>query len=87
MVCYYAGTMARRKVQLYLTEEQYRFVKQRAGERGSIAQVVRDLIEAAGRPEDPKADPFYEHLLAPKTGSGKRYEAESAKRDLYRRPR
>jgi hypothetical protein len=79
--------MAQRKVQLYLTEEQYRLVKQRAGERGSIAQVVRDLIDAAGRPGDPKEDPFYRHLMGKRKGSGGPYSAERAKRDLYRRPR
>ena len=79
--------MANRKVQLYLTEEQYRLVKQRAGERGSIAQVVRDLIDAAGRPDDPTRDPFYRHVMSEKPGSGRRYTAEGAKRDLYRRAR
>jgi hypothetical protein len=79
--------MANRKVQLYLTEEQYRLVKQRAGERGSIAQVVRDLIDAAGRPDDVAADPFYRHVMTRRTGSGTRYNAERAKRGLYRRPR
>lgn len=79
--------MATRKVQLYLSEEQYRFIKQRAGERGSLAAVVRELIDAAGRPQEPTADPFYRHLLSPKPGSGRRYAAEQAKRDLYRRGR
>lgn len=79
--------MATRKVQLYLSEEQYRFLKQRAGERGSLAAVVRELIDAAGRPEDPTADPFFRHLVAPKAGSGRRYAAEQAKRELYRRGR
>ncbi|MDQ3991964.1 MAG: hypothetical protein M3245_06635 [Actinomycetota bacterium] len=78
--------MADRKVQLYLTEEQYRFVKQRAAERGSIAQVVRDLIDEAGRPNDPRSDPFYQHLIETKKGSGRSYDAESAKRELYGRP-
>jgi hypothetical protein len=79
--------MANRKVQLYLTEEQYLLVKQRAGDRGSIAQVVRDLIDASGRPGDPKKDPFYRHLTSRKSGSGRAYAAERAKRDLYRQPR
>lgn len=76
-----------RKVQLYVTEEQYRLLKQRASRRGSIAQVVRDLIEASVGPADPKADPFYRYLLGEKEGSGRPYRAERAKRDLYRRAR
>lgn len=76
-----------RKVQLYLTEEQYRLLKQRAGERGSIAQAVRELIDEAGRPADPTSDPFYRYLMARRKGRGPRYSAERAKRDLYRRPR
>jgi len=79
--------MADRKVQLYLSEEQYRFLKQRAAERGSIAQVVRDLIEGALGPEDVAEDPFYRHIVRPKAGSGSPYEAETAKRELYERPR
>lgn len=79
--------MATRKLQLYLTEEQYRFVKQQAGDRGSMAKVVRDLIDAAGRPEDPKADPFYRHVVKEKPGSGRSYRAEQAKRELYRKTR
>lgn len=74
-----------RKLQLYVTDEQYRFVKQRAGE-GSMAQVVRDLIDAAALPEDPRQDPFYRHLAAEGEGSGTAYDADDAKRDLYRRP-
>lgn len=79
--------MAKRKVQLYLTEEQYRFVKQRAGTSGSIAQVVRDLIDEAGRPSDPTRDPFYRHLMSDGPGSGRSYAAEDAKRELYERAR
>lgn len=79
--------MALRKLQLYVTEEQYRLLKQRAEGRGSIARVVRELIEGAGALTDPTRDPFYRHLMSPKRGSGRRYSAERAKRDLYRRPR
>lgn len=79
--------MAMRKVQLYLTEAQYRLLKQRAGERGSIAQVVRELIDAAGRPSDYRADPFYRRVVGNKEPSGDTTSAEQAKRDLYRKPR
>lgn len=77
-----------RRVQLYLTEEQYRLLKRRAGESGSIAAVVRDLIDASTDPGDAERDPFYRHLLAEKPeGRGERYTAEEAKRELYREPR
>lgn len=76
-----------RKVQVYLTEEQYRLLRQRAGERGSIAQVVRDLVDGSAAPAEPDADPFFRHVFRPKNGSGRPYSAEKAKRDLYRRPR
>lgn len=77
--------MAMRKVQLYLTEDQYRFVKQRAGTSGSIAAVVRELIDEAGRPRDYSNDPFFRHVTDSKEGSGRSYSAELAKRQLHRR--
>ena len=77
----------KRKLQLYLTEEQYQLLKQRAATRGSIAQVVRDLIDDSGGPRDAGRDPFYRHLMRPGRGGGKRYSAEEAKRELYDRPR
>lgn len=74
-----------RKVQLYLTEAQYRLLKQRAGKSGSIAQVVRDLVDDIGRPNDPSEDSFIKHLMEAKRSSGDRTPAQEAKRDLYRR--
>jgi hypothetical protein len=79
--------MAMRKVQLYLTEAQYRLLKQRAGKTGSIAQVVRDLVDGTGRPDDPQEDPFFKHVMAPKPASGDATPAGEAKRDLYNRQR
>jgi len=79
--------MAMRKVQLYLTDEQYRILKQRAGDRGSLAQVVREMIDTSTRPEEPKEDLFYRHLMSKKDGAGASFNAEQAKRDLYKRPR
>lgn len=52
-----------------------------------MAAAVRELIDAAGRPAAPNADPFYRHITAKKEGSGRRYDAQRAKRDLYRRTR
>jgi hypothetical protein len=77
----------RRKVQLYLTQEQYLLLKQRAGEGGSIAQVVRDLIDTSSMPADPSNDPFYAHVVGRRGGSGRSYDAESAKRELRKQKR
>lgn len=76
-----------RKLQLYVTEEQYRLLKNRAGEGRSIAAVVRELIDRSTAPSDPESDSFYEHVLADRPGSPRRYDAERAKRDLYRTKR
>lgn len=76
-----------RKLQLYITEEQYRLLKQRAGELRSIAQVVRELIDKAETPNDPTEDPFYRHVSSRRTGSGRSYRAAEAKKELYERPR
>lgn len=78
--------MSNRKVQIYLTEDQYRLLKQRAGQHGSIAQAVRDLIDRSTRPDDLESDPFYRHLISQKKGSGSRYSAEEAKKRLHRNP-
>jgi hypothetical protein len=79
--------MKMRKLQLYVTRQQYRLLKQRAAKRGTIAQVLRDLIDALGAPTDPALDPFYQHLMAEKEGSEIAYSAEDAKRELYRSTR
>lgn len=76
-----------RKVQLYLSEEQYRLLKQRAGNEGSIAQVVRNLIDESTVPEDPVSDPFYRHVVSRKKRGGRPFDAGQAKRDLYQGPR
>ncbi len=53
------------RTQLYLDEDQYRWLKQRAGRKGSIAGVVRGLIDGARllRP-DLAEDPFIQFLAA-----------------------
>ena len=79
--------MAMRKIQLYLTEQQYQVLKQRAGDSGSIAGAVRDLVDASGAPADPHADPFFQFLTREKKPSGRAYNAGDAKRELYKRPR
>lgn len=73
------------RTQLYLDDGQYRWLKQRAGGTGSIAAVVRDLIDAErARLADPAADPLLRYLAEEAPGKG---EAGSSvgtlDRDLY----
>ncbi len=79
--------MATRKLQVYLTESEYRFLKHEAGPDGSMAAVIRRLIDEAGMPTPHGDDPFYRHITQSRPGSGDEYDAEEAKRALYGRPR
>jgi hypothetical protein len=61
----------RHRTQLYLDEGQYRWLKQRAGEAGSIAAVVRGLIDAErARGLDPAVDPLLSYLVDEAPGEG-----------------
>jgi hypothetical protein len=73
------------RTQLYLDEAQYRWLQQRAGEAGSIAAVVRDLIDAERRRRlDPAADPLLSYLLDEPAGQGQSGSSVSTlDRDLY----
>ena len=52
------------RTQLFLTDEQYRWLKVKAGSAGSIAQVVRDWIDAELQPgPDLRDDPAISYLL------------------------
>lgn len=75
----------RHRTQLYLDEGQYRWLKQRAGEAGSIAAVVRDLIDAErSRGLDPTADPLLRYLVDEAPGRGREETSVSTlDRDLY----
>jgi hypothetical protein len=75
----------RHRTQLYLDEGQYRWLKQRAGDTGSIAAVVRDLIDAERvRGVDPSADPFLSYLVDEVPGKGREgTSVSSLDRDLY----
>jgi hypothetical protein len=60
------------RTQLYLDEGQYRWLRQRAGKAGSIAAVVRELIDAErARLADPAADPLLRFLVAESPGRGR----------------
>jgi hypothetical protein len=75
----------RHRTQLYLDEGQYRWLKQRAGDAGSIAAVVRELIDAErARGVDPSADPLLSYLVDETPGKGREgTSVSSLDRDLY----
>lgn len=75
----------RHRTQLYLDEGQYRWLKQRAGEAGSIAAVVRELIDGErSRGLDPSADPLLSYLVDEAPGKGRAgTSVSSLDRDLY----
>jgi hypothetical protein len=55
-----------RRTQVYLREQEYQYLKQRAAKEGSIAGVIRSLIdEKLKAPADYKNDPFYKWLTSP----------------------
>jgi hypothetical protein len=54
----------RHRMQLYLNDGQYHWLKQRASKGGSIASVVRELIDAARScVPDPVSDSLISYLL------------------------
>jgi len=82
--CMLYSVMAHR-TQLYLEEDQYRWLRQRAGERGSVAGVVRELIDAArARRPNVASDPLIRYLVeeTPREG-GRASTVEDLDRDLY----
>ena len=75
-----------RRTQLYLEEAQYRWLKAQAGRRGSIAEVVRRLIDAArSHEDDASTDPLIRHLLADTPRKRKRSTVQTLDDDLYGR--
>ncbi len=75
----------RHRTQLYLDEGQYRWLKQRAGEAGSIAAAVRELIDAERvRGANPAADPLLSFLVEEAPGRGREGTSVSTlDRDIY----
>jgi hypothetical protein len=73
------------RTQLYLDDGQYRWLKQQARGGGSIAGVVRELIDAARsrRPRQTR-DPLIRYLLdEPSTEGAGESSVETLDRDLY----
>lgn len=77
----------RHRTQLYLDEGQYRWLKQRAGEAGSIAAAVRELIDAErARGLDPAVDPLLSYLVDEAPGEGReRTSVGTLDLDIYGR--
>ncbi len=75
------------RTQLYLDEGQYRWLQQRAGEAGSIAAVVRELIDAERvRGVSPTADPLLSYLVDEAPGKGREGTSVSTlDHDIYGR--
>lgn len=74
-----------RRTQLYLDEGQYRWLRQRSGRGGSIAAVVRELIDAAraaeaGAGED---DPLVAYLLSEPADGHAASSVTQLDEDLY----
>jgi hypothetical protein len=83
----YAVNMPEHRTQLYLDEAQYRWLKRRAEDAGSIAAVVRQLIDSArGGSGTASDDPFLRYLLVEPPGRGAPgTTVESLDDDLYSR--
>ncbi len=75
------------RTQLYLDDAQYRWLREQAGRSGSIAAVVRDLIDAERtRRLDPAGDPLLRYLVEEAPARGRENTSVSSlDRDLYGR--
>jgi hypothetical protein len=73
------------RTQLYLDEGQYRWLQQRAGKVGSIAAVVRELIDAErARLTDPAGDSLLRFLVDESPGRGRKgTSVTTLDNDLY----
>ena len=73
------------RTQLYLDDAQYRWLRQRAGKSGSIAAVVRELIDAErSRRANPATDPLLSYLVADAPAAGREpTSVTTLDRDLY----
>jgi hypothetical protein len=73
------------RTQLYLDDAQYRWLKQQAHQGGSIAGVVRDLIDTArSRRPSSARDPLIRYLMDESpAGDPGDSTVETLDRDLY----
>jgi hypothetical protein len=75
----------RHRTQLFLTDEQYRWLKVKAGDSGSIAAVVRDWIDSNVEPgPDQRDDPFIRWMLEePGFSNGIPSSVETIDEEIY----
>ena len=73
------------RTQLYLDEGQHRWLRQQAGKSGSIAAVVRELIDSArSQQSDAAADPLLSYLVAERSSKGgAKTSVATLDQDLY----
>jgi hypothetical protein len=73
------------RTQIFLTDEQHRWLKIKAGNAGSIAAVVRDWIDSEMEPgPDLRNDPAIGFLLGPpEAATGKPSTVTTIDQDLY----
>ncbi len=73
------------RTQLYLDESQYRWLKQQARQAGSVAAVVRDLIDTArSRKPSHARDPLIRYLIEEPPAEGSSDSTvQTLDRDLY----
>jgi hypothetical protein len=75
----------RHRTQLYLDDDQYRWLKRRAARGQSMAEVVRDLIDEARLRRHPLSeDPFIRYLFDDPPAEGERESSVTTiDEDLY----
>jgi hypothetical protein len=73
------------RTQIFLTDEQFRWLKVRAGSAGSLAAVVRELIDSEIRPgPDLRDDPAIRFMLSePEPATGVPSSVTTIDQDLY----
>lgn len=73
------------RTQIFLTDEQYRWLSVQAGHAGSIAAVVRDWIDSEMEPgPDLRDDPAIRFLLSePEPATGVASSVTTIDQDLY----
>lgn len=82
-------SIMRHRTQLYLDDGQYRWLKQQASQGRSIAEVVRELIDAArSRRPSQVRDPLIRYLLeepaaAGAEGAGGGSSVQTLDQDIY----
>jgi hypothetical protein len=83
----YTVAAMKHRTQLYLNEAQYAWLKRRAGGGGSIAGVVRELVDRARAERVVDADdPLLRHLLDDPAGEGAvETSVQTLDQDLYGR--